>query len=618
MSGTRSAATTERPASSPIPEGDARFRSGRLDWDRRTPSAFETVEHEARQGLTTGDAGTALVRLITFSGRLPFDRAIRSLTRWERAIVEGVLGQPDLQITAEPGDGDPTVSVVIAQGPLGKASLYPAAEELTADARPIGAMAVPHPLLERANDIAAEYERLETVARAGLERCLERAEGSEGGLASLVADVRDRIDHVESIYVYIGRRTFCRSDVGNTLLRGGRLERLERLPLIAWDADERLFVAAFYVVFLSGRSIRIEEFNGEQLSATRVWKWLLRKWQLYRLELGRPGGTEPPTDLEHLGQDVGELRVGLEAAGSYGFRRINGLTMAKHEFIGRLDDLQPAALAPPPLVRQHVGHLGLAAMSLDAHEMVKRATRSALAAGDVKAVEGLLERIVLSAVLTADADYGMSSGVRDLSRLRGGPGGCGEGVLTLAKSDFFCATLPHPSLVERLDSEVMRDILHSVAKRMQFNRWHFLPGNLARDEVPDTRHFFYPPSMPDIAEWSDLRHPGHTNASVRYTVRAPGPALWQPPLRVFGLDLRGCFDIRLVRMTEPPFTRAQMRVACQHCHLVDALWRVVAETVESGNPAAAVVAGFTREDYYDVAAWSEAVEEARVLTEVPA
>lgn len=138
-----------------------------LEWERHTQSAFATVEQDARQGLTDGDPGTALVRLITFAGRLPFDRAVRSLTPWERAIVEGALGRADVTITPviRPDRGG---AVIIAQGALGKASLYRPAEPFADGDRPIAALAVPGPLLERANDIADEHERLEAVARASL------------------------------------------------------------------------------------------------------------------------------------------------------------------------------------------------------------------------------------------------------------------------------------------------------------------------------------------------------------------------------------------------------------------------------------------------------------------
>jgi hypothetical protein len=588
------------------------------EWDRRTASAFATVEREAREGLFSGDPGAALIRLITFAGRVPFDRAIRSLTPWERSVVEGSLGRPDVAIMQEPDNRYPATTVVIAQGALGKASFYRVGEGLSDGDRAIGAMQVPPSVLERASDIAGEQERLEAIASRWLERSLVHAE-TKGRLGQVVADVRDRVDHVESVYVYVGRRAFCRSDVGNTLLRGGRLEQLERLPLRLWGPDERLFVAAFHALFLAGRSIRIEEFNGEQLAARRLRAWLLRKWQLYAQELGLPATSgEAPDDPEELARQVGALQARITTAGSYLFRRINGLTMAKHEFVGHLDDLQPAPAALPSLVGDHLRRLGIGRDGLDPHEATRRAARYALADGDAEAVERLLERIVLAAVVAAGADYGMSSGVRDLSRLRGESEGSVEAMLRLAKNDFFCATVPHPSLVECLDAETMCDVLHSVAKRMQFNRWHFLPGNFKREDVPLKRHFFYPPVMPDIAEWTDLRHPGHTNASVRYTIRAPGPALWRPPLRVFGLELRGCFDIRLVRMVGPPFTSAEVRIACQHCHLVDAVWRAVAEAVEDGGAAPPPLSGFTREEYYEATAWNQAVAEAQALAKVPA
>jgi hypothetical protein len=115
--------------------------------------------------------------------------------------------------------------------------------------------------------------------------------------------------------------------------------------------------------------------------------------------------------------------------------------------------------------------------------------------------------------------------------------------------------------------------------------------------------------MPDIGEWCDMRHGGHTAASVRYTIRVPGPSLWLDPLRAYGNAFRGFFDIRLVRMLERPFTKRELRVAVRHCLLVDALWVELSRLVEETPFDGPVFTGFERA-YYQEEGWRLAVEEA--------
>jgi hypothetical protein len=373
-----------------------------------------------------------------------------------------------------------------------------------------------------------------------------------------------------------------------------------------------MFVAGFDLLFATGRSIRIEEFNGQELSARRLREWLVRKLQLYSAAVGeRAAGAQEP--LPELARRVGALRARLEAGGAAGIRRVNGLTMRKQERVVRLDELLPEDDPQPAFLAASAAELGV---DLDARasgrEAVAALVRAALdrkrrdpAAEDL---ERLLERIVVSAVVEGEADYGMSSSVRAPARLAGTTGSRPAGILELTKPDFFCACLPHPELVDVLPQDVMFEVLSSVAARMQFNRWHFIPGNFEREEVPDKRHWFFPPLMPDIGEWCDMRHGGHTAASVRYTIRVPGPSLWLDPLRAYGNVFRGFFDIRLVRMLERPFTKRELRVAVRHCLLVDALWVELSRLVEETPFEGPVFTGFER-TYYQEEGWRPAVEE---------
>lgn len=585
-------------------------------WTRRTADALSEALEEASEGIFDRPAGHSLVRLLTLASRVRFDAALEGLLPWEAAVVAEALSAetlrlrpPGAQLRAD------CEAVQVAQSSLGRLSLYAAREEPDPNSACLGLLELSLEASERAREEAEEAELLEASEREPLEQMLADMD-TQGRLEQVVREVADRVDHVETVYVYVGRDLFARSDVGNTLLRGGELPALAELPLCEWSPNARLFVASFHLLFASGRSIRIEEFNGRQLSARAVRAWLEHKQRLYSAHLGLSCG--PYGDLRQLAERVGELRQRLEAGGAAGFRRVNGLTMAKRERVARIAELNPGSGALGPVLSQYA-HACSIALDGSPTEVVGSLAAAALdrkmADPGSTLVERLLERIVLSAVCAAGADYGMSSSIRDLARLKPhGDERC-AGVLELSKQDFFCVSVPHPELAERLEDDTLKEVLQAVASRMQFNRWHFIPGNFERTEIPSKRHYFFPPLMPDLAEWSDLRHPGHTNASVRFTVRAPGPALWRAPLRVFGNDYRGFFDIRLVRMSGPSFTLRELRIAAQHCALVEVVLREAARVVEERGLPSPLVSGFTRE-YWSEKAWSEAVAQAASLQEL--
>ncbi|HEV7806058.1 MAG TPA: hypothetical protein VGO80_09580 [Solirubrobacteraceae bacterium] len=582
-------------------------------WTRRTADALVEVLQEAREGMFDRPAGSALVRLLTLAGRVRFEDAAAGLRPWEDAVLGEALTAETLRLRPPdeplPLHGD---SVIVVQSRLGRLTLHPVAEQPDPDGVRLARLELPSEVAERARESAEEAELLETAARQPFDRMLADL-AAQGRLADVVRDVADRVDHVESVYVYVGRHLFARSDVGNTLLRGGELLSLAQLPLGEWTPDERIFVAAFHLLFMTGRSIRIEEFNGRQLSARSTRAWLERKHQLYSARLGLP--YEPHHDLTELARRSGELRLRLEPGGAVGFRRVNGLTLGKRERVGQLAELDPLPDELSPLLCAFAGSHSVSDRGAPTEVialLAKMALREKADDPDSTLVERLLERIVLSAVCECGADYGMSSSICDLDRLIPEADDRCAGVLDLVKQDFFCVSVPHPELVERLDEDTLSEVLQAVASRMRFNRWHFIAGNFERAEIPAKRHYFFPPLMPDIAQWSDLRHPGHTNSSVRHTIRAPGPALWRPPLRVFGNDYRGFFDIRLVRMSGQPFTLRELQIACRHCALVDAFWREGARMAEEGASPSPTVTAFTAA-YWTGKAWSDAVAEAAAL-----
>src|SRR5262249_12762874 len=111
-------------------------------------------------------------------------------------------------------------------------------------------------------------------------------------------------------------------------------------------------------------------------------------------------------------------------------------------------------------------------------------------------VEYLMEKTVASAVRVTNADYGMSSSLRDISRLvTYDEQTLVERIHAMNPGHFFTCFVSY-NMVDRVGAEEAGVIAASVQKRMMFNRWHFIPGNLDRPLVRKSRHWYYPPLIP--------------------------------------------------------------------------------------------------------------------------
>ncbi|WJK33069.1 hypothetical protein [Solwaraspora sp. WMMA2065] len=533
-----------------------------------------------------------VVRLLTIDGRVPFARAVQALTAWERITLLHVIGDDELRLRppdeARPGD------VIVVQASNGRLRLCPVDADHPHPAGYVaGCMTLPANLHDQIEEAVADWEQDERDQQAQLDRLLAGWH-DRGLLKEKVSQVADWVDRVETVLIYSGEEVFSRSDAGtNTLLRDGLLDRLASEHPDTWTSAQRLFVAAAHLLFAAGRAIRFEEFNGRQLTAVGLRDWLVQARRRYQTAAARPADPTDHLDLTAVAQQVGELSRAVDQSDSMRYRRVHGTTFAKQEVVTMLPQTQRRhRTLPAPLAAFARQTAGVETTGLDGEDAIGQVVRALLelpAEACRNGVESLLTVIVQVAVVDLRADYGMSSAVRDLTALA--PAGTDRlgPVLQLRKPDFFCAVMPHPRLPDDAVNDLGR-MLWLVAQRMQYNRWHFAPGNFDRHEVPHQRHYYFPPSLPDVAEHSDLWHGGHIAARVRYSLRAPGAALWRDPLSVRGTPYRGCYDIRAVRMNGPAFTRDELWTAVRYTGLVDALWRTVAEACDAGRAVPAVTA----------------------------
>jgi hypothetical protein len=577
--------------------------------------AFSCMLDEARdQHVLYGEpAYRGLVRLITLHGKLPFHYGLASLTHYEAKLVMMLMGREDIRIYSANDVNYARCNIFIAHSSFGKITFFPNDELLEKDPTIIGGLLIDKNILDYIEDECIVHQVMEQKERREADALLQEWERA-GVLPCKVEQTMDWVERVESVYIYIDGQLFSRSDAGGNTLNtrpDGILRKLREKPLVQWTEQEKLFIIGSHCLFLTGRAIRFEEFNSRQLSLQELRRWLISRYCVYSRAVGKDIESDLlGMALIPLAEQVGSLALEVDRSGWMRVRRINGITFVKQEYLLPPDAVTHDTIALPGTLLRLEEELGIARESdplVSVEALTRKAFQHFRMTGSSQYMHRLIEAIVFSAVVDAGADYGMSSSLRIPGRLKRTDQQRIAGVLSLTKHDFYCCVLPHPSMVNLLSAEEVNRILYASALRMEFNRWHFIPGNYPREEIPANRHYYFPPMMPDIAEWSDLRHGGHFKASVRYSIRVPGASLWKEPFVAFGHPYRGCYDIRLVRMEGPAFGRHELQIAARHCNILDAFWRTLQKCIEKYEITEPIITAYTR-DWYETFQWKEAIQ----------
>jgi hypothetical protein len=194
----------------------------------------------------------------------------------------------------------------------------------------------------------------------------------------------------------------------------------------------------------------------------------------------------------------------------------------------------------------------------------------------------------------------MSSSLRDVGQLvEHDEAALVATIHKLTPADFFTCFVAD-DFAGRLDAETAHVIATSVQKRMMFNRWHFVPGNLERPLVSKSRHWYYPPLVPDLAEHSDMHRAAHNRARVKFSIRAPGPDMSRPALQIAQQRYRGFYDVRVVRVDGEPFTTEEMLRARRRTLWLEAVYGVLTSYLQSVVADRFVIKGFQPGLYLDL------------------
>ncbi|MEU4565170.1 hypothetical protein [Micromonospora sp. NPDC023956] len=392
--------------------------------------------------------------------------------------------------------------------------------------------------------------------------------------------------HMAPILIYVGERVYRNlgrsSNLPGKSLSFGQpgcvLTELAATAVDRWQPEDACFVACLGALLASGPPVRVEEFNGVQLDPVELEQFLRERLAAYGAPAPERGDAPLGTWLERLAAACAAARDRSLAAGAVAYRVINGINLHKREHLFTV----PLAVTDVPagvlaFLTERTGWRPTPDSALADH--VPSAVRLAddlvtgvAPAGFSSGFEEFLHAFLTVTAEAFDADVSMSRGPRSFASLRAEPADDAD-PLALRTRDFYCCVTPRAAFAARFDGHraALVRCLSAYSTRMRYNTWHYLPHTLGVESSGQSKRsdWFFAPTMPDVTDWSDQHHAGHVEFGVRYAIRVP-----------FGVDfdgrrLPGLYDLRLLRVAEPPFTVAELRSAAASALLLQQVYQAM-------------------------------------------
>jgi hypothetical protein len=529
-----------------------------------------------QQAVAAPDLPAALDTLLTLAGHVPADIQLRALPIADECALKVLFGRSWREDGRAAGPAGAAMAAFLGEIGLNTSGRVvmrvPSKGPLAGEEDLVGGvLRVPW----SARDLSgyqAELARATARSRDSVGDCREwLAAAGLGGIPDMLETLQEAALRTAPFVLYSGDRQYTNFRDQNTLtgktLWPGHpdcaLSSLATVPLELWSDSDVLMVVCLTLLVRSAGFARIEEANGTQLTTDHVAHLLDRTRLAYN---SVPGGQQVPpaastrvAALNDLAEAVARRRREIAARVQL-YREIHGPLMHKIERVAgapaggamRLEaELCARVRDRLPVSGDTLAELGA---SVETSPGWLAEPHGEFATG----LESLVYETVRAATAAFAADFAMSRGIRSLTAL----------ITALREQDwpkiaawdiphFFCCVVPAPEARRHFgDSPAhLADTAWSISARMQYNSWHFLVGNLPKVPAVAARDYFVPPTIPDLAYYSDQHHHGHVAAKVRYSIRSP------QAVDVLGRTFNGFVDLRLLRCEGLPFDEQDLLAA---------------------------------------------------------
>lgn len=568
---------SRRPSRLGLPAG----ATAKPDFVREEDAGFPGLLQQVWQDAAAApDLATAVGILASLGGHVPADvqlRALRSADETALKVLTGTTWREDDPYTHRGEDAldaeNPVFLGEIGLTTSGRIVIrVPGQGPLSAGSKLVGGvLRAPwsaQALADYRSEVVRAAERFEqSVAdcRAWLDTL--GAQGRDEALEAL----KEAAQRTAPFMLYQEDKQYTNFRDGNTVtgktLWPGHpdcfLSALTGLPLDLWPDNDAVMVTCLTLLIRSAGYARIEEANGTQLTLDHVAHQLEQNRRHYNAV---PGGdtVDKPAEatvagLDALARALHERRKTVTANAQL-YREIHGALVHKIERVaepyGDAARLREEAVVTwlrerLPVTGDTLAELG---ESLAAAPDWLARPHGAYGTG----LESLVYETVAATTDAFECDFSMSRGIRSLPRLVQALREENWAEITeWGITEFFCCVVPNPKARHLFGGSSARlaDTAWAMSSRMQYNSWHFIAGNLPRTKEVEARDHFVPPTIPDIAFYSDQHHHGHVNNMVRFTVRSPHA------VDVLDRRFNGFMDLRLLRSQGRPFDTQDMLAA---------------------------------------------------------
>lgn len=401
------------------------------------------------------------------------------------------------------------------------------------------------------------------------------------------------IYHMAPVLTYIDEYTYNNFYQNNNLIQalGGEstyfmLDELKTKDVKEWTTYESVFIYLMYWLIKSGGPTRAEEFNGVQLLPQTLDNFLDEKIRSYQDAL-HIQDRKTLHSIEEKSKYANELREQMQEKYLF-YRHINGLNLYKEE-----------RFIPKSLLRDNEESnvdtnlkkllLEKYSLNLDSYPSIYRGFRDLVDSiinlknvkeGIMHPLEEIFHDIVACAVKATNSDIGMTRGIRDINAfINAHDNELYEQACRWEQSDYFTCVVPSDEMKQKFEGKekILSGILKSIAARMQYNGWHYFPGNLPLDKIPSDRHFYFPPVMPDTTEWSNQHHKGHVHAGVKHAIRVPEKITYK------GKEYKAFTDLRLMKQDGDPFTFEEFLSSLKFSSYIRQYYQALLDVISAEN-----------------------------------
>jgi len=550
-----------------------------------------------QQAAVAPDRAAAVDALLTLGGHVPADVQLRALRSTDECALKVLCGRSwrgGGQGAPSPGDAGEQPAFVgdIGLNTSGRVVVrVPSRPPLSAEEDLVGGV-LRVPWSARAlQDYQAELSRVSTRFADAVADCREWLAAADQH--DLLEQLKDAALRTAPFVLYQEGRQYTNFRDRNTLtgktLWPGHpdcaLSSLQAVPLELWSDSDVVMVVCLALLVRSAGFARIEEANSTQLTVDHVAHLLDRTRLKYNAV---PGGRKiPPAAsarvaalndlagaLSQRRRDIGKtVQLYREIYGPL-LHKIERVAGPAGDDVARLDAELCARLRERlPVAADTLGELGARVAASPAW--------LARPHGEFgSGLESLLYETVHAAMTAFDCDFAMSRGIRSLTSLIKALRA--EEWPEIAKWDlphYFCCVVPAPGARRHFGNSPaqLADTAWAISSRMQYNSWHFLVANLPKVPEVVARDYFVPPTIPDIAYYSDQHHRGHVAAKVRFSIRSP------QAVEVLGRTLSGFVDLRLLRCEGVPFAEQDLLAAHRTSALIATATGAAAALVAGGE-----------------------------------